>query len=138
MKRNFRAPLNFICTDSPGVTLVEFALIVPLLLAIIFATFDLGWAVYANNTVSLAAREGARKGIISSASDESIRTRVRDTATGLPLEDDDINISRHTDGGVDYITVTVNYNYSPFTPFLGAVFAGGSMTLSGKATMYVE
>jgi Flp pilus assembly protein TadG len=123
---------------SDGVTLVEFALVVPLLLAILFATLDLGWGVYASNTLSLAAREGARKGIISSASDSTIRTQVKTTATGLPLQDSDIAISRHSEDGDDFITVTVEYDYSPFTPFLGALFAGGAITLSGKATMYVE
>ncbi len=138
MKHGFQYLISKTHTDSAGVALVEFALVVPLLLAIIFATFDLGWAVYANNTVSLAAREGARKGIISTASESTIDAHVQTIATGLNLQASDIDVNRHTDSGVDYVTVTVDYTYSPFTPFISILLSGGTITLTGKATMYVE
>jgi hypothetical protein len=43
-----------------GQTLVEFALVVPIFLLIAFGTFDVGFLVYSNSTLSQAAREGAR------------------------------------------------------------------------------
>jgi len=43
-----------------GQALVEFALVLPVFLLIVFGVFDLGRAVYAYNTVANAAREGAR------------------------------------------------------------------------------
>ena len=122
---------------TQGATMVEFALVSMFLFMVLFATFDLGWGVYANNTVALAARDGARKGIISSNSDSTIRTAVKNTAVGLSLQDGNIAIARTTDAdGNDFVTVTVTYTYTPLTPIIGRMLS--NMTLTGKATMYVE
>jgi hypothetical protein len=43
-----------------GQSLVEFALVLPLFLLIMLALFDTGKGVYSYNTISQAAREGAR------------------------------------------------------------------------------
>jgi len=43
-----------------GQDLVEYALILPLLLTLLFGIVEFGWAVFAYNTVSNAAREVAR------------------------------------------------------------------------------
>jgi hypothetical protein len=45
---------------SEGQALVEFALVLPLILLIMFGVFDVGRAVYTNSALSQAAREGAR------------------------------------------------------------------------------
>ena len=45
---------------SPGQTLVEFALVLPVFLLLFFGVIDGGRAVYMNSVVSQAAREGAR------------------------------------------------------------------------------
>ena len=54
--RNRRAPAS----SSRGQSLVEFALILPVLILIIYGVFDLGRAFYAVITVANASREGAR------------------------------------------------------------------------------
>jgi len=53
---------------SRGQALVEFALVIPLLLLLIFGLIDLGRAVYVNNSLSEAAREGARWGSVQARS----------------------------------------------------------------------
>ena len=45
---------------SRGQALVEFALIFPLIVLILFGVMDLGRAIYAYNTIGNAARVGAR------------------------------------------------------------------------------
>jgi Flp pilus assembly protein TadG len=45
---------------SPGQSLVEFALIIPIFLFILFGLIDLGTYAFTNNILSQAAREGAR------------------------------------------------------------------------------
>jgi Flp pilus assembly protein TadG len=45
---------------SRGQALVEFALVIPVFLFILFALIDMGRYVYLNSTLSQAAREGAR------------------------------------------------------------------------------
>jgi hypothetical protein len=46
--------------SSAGQTLVEFALVIPLILLIVIGVLDVGRAVYTNSALSQAAREGAR------------------------------------------------------------------------------
>lgn len=47
-----------------GQTLVEFALTIPILMLLCVGMLDIGWGVYYYNTISNAAREGARFGIV--------------------------------------------------------------------------
>jgi Flp pilus assembly protein TadG len=54
--------------EKRGQALVEFALVFPLLVLLIFGLIDLGRAVYAQHTLSEAAREGARWGSVQARS----------------------------------------------------------------------
>lgn len=139
MKSKFSLVRQQFVRNTRGATLVEFALVAMFLVMVLFGTFDLGWGVYTYNTIALAAREGARKGIISSNSDTAIRTQVKNTATGLGLQDSNIAIAHSSDGdGNSFVTVTVTYNYNPLTPLISRLLPSGYIQLTGKATMYVE
>jgi Flp pilus assembly protein TadG len=121
-----------------GITLVEFALTLPFLMLLLMGIFDLGSAVYINNTVALAAREGARQGIILSSTDSDIRAQVRKTAQGLNLTDQQIQISPSPSRSPgNTVMVRVVYNYTPLTPIIGNIIGGG-LQLSSQATMMVE
>jgi hypothetical protein len=50
--------------DDRGQSLVEFALLLPLMLLIITGLFDVARAVWQENTLAYAAREGTRYGIV--------------------------------------------------------------------------
>jgi Flp pilus assembly protein TadG len=58
-----------------GQTLVEFAMVMPIVLAIMLALFDLGRAVYSSNTLAQAARSGTRMAMVNQN-----ETNVRDAA----------------------------------------------------------
>lgn len=45
-----------------GQALIEFAVVLPVFMLLVFAVFDIGRAVYVNSVLSQAAREGARLG----------------------------------------------------------------------------
>ena len=53
---------------SRGQALVEFSLVFPLMLLLLFGLIDLGRLVYTNNALSEAAREGARYGSVQARS----------------------------------------------------------------------
>jgi hypothetical protein len=53
---------------SRGQALVEFALIIPLFLVLLFAIFDFGRVVWANDALANAAREAARYAIVHGGS----------------------------------------------------------------------
>ena len=68
--------------------LVEFALVLPVLLLILFVIFDFGRAIYFYNAISNAAREGGRTAIINQYPD-AVRAKAAQqaTAVGLPTTD---------------------------------------------------
>ena len=120
-----------------GQALVEFALVVPLLILILMGIFDLGWAVYAKNTITDAAREGARTGIVLSATDAQITSRVRAAAPSLSnLQVTIVPATTRTYG--QPITVTVVYTYVPITPLIGQIVTGNGLRLQGTSSMNVE
>jgi Flp pilus assembly protein TadG len=70
-----------------GQSLVEFALLLPILLVILLGIFDFGRAIYAYNAVSNAAREGGRTAIVNQY-DQHVRQRAAQQATALGVPDD--------------------------------------------------
>lgn len=123
---------------AKGQSLVEFALVIPILLLVIFGLFDLGYAVFIKNMISNAAREGARTGIIITKTDADIRARVNAAAPGLNLSTAQIAITPSPNNRKfdEPITVTVSYTYSPMTPVLGGIT--GSVPISSTSVMIVE
>jgi len=126
-----------------GQSLVEFALVLPIFLLILFAIVDFGMAFHAWITVTNSAREGARVGAVrSSAAD--IEQRVRDT-TGTLDQDDLLVIVTNAEGDPGQsVVVDVSYDYSLISPLAGIVnmvsggTISGSLTLSSTADMRLE
>ena len=122
-----------------GQSLVEFALTMPFLVLMIMGIFDLGWTVYAKNTLSLGAREGARVGVVNQ-DDNAVCAQVLATAQGLALTCSNVTVSRTTSAAQDKVVVVgVNYAYQPLTPLLGNwLGVGGNWIFSSSATMLAE
>lgn len=126
-----------------GQSLVEFALTVPLLILLMLGVVDLGFGIYAKNTIADAAREGCRYGIVlkkadgSLKTDADIRARVRQVSQGLDLSNDAqiVITPSPTRSHFNPIVVTVNYTYTPLSSF---IVGGVSVPLSSSASMMVE
>lgn len=116
-----------------GQGLLEFALVLPLLMLFVFGLFDLGYAVFLNNTISNAAREGARVGIIKTNTDTAIQTRVLASTPGITPQ---VTIQPAIRSYNSPITVTVTYTYTPMTPVVGNL--AGNVVLSSTSVMIVE
>jgi len=79
---------------SRGQAMVEFALIIPLFLLLLFALLDFGRVIYAQTTIAEDAREGARAGLvaaldttITTADYAKIRTAARAQSAGVTMTD---------------------------------------------------
>ena len=59
-----------------GQTLVEFALVAPLLLVVIFGTIEFCFLYQSANTVGFAAREGARVGAVLGPTDAAADSKI--------------------------------------------------------------
>src|SRR5918997_1026480 len=112
-----------------GVAVVEFALVAPLLLLLVFGIIDLGRAYATINQLAASAREGARFAAVlpnpeSNKSEEQIRATVRQFSLsqlgGAALADGQIDVTLNRGAG----TVTVAIRAYPFelvTPLAGTV-----------------
>jgi Flp pilus assembly protein TadG len=59
-----KSPKRFV-RDTRGQSLVEFALILPMMLLVMFMITEFGRAIYQYNVLAQAAREGARAAVVS-------------------------------------------------------------------------
>jgi Flp pilus assembly protein TadG len=126
-----------------GQSLVEFALVIPIFLLVLFAIVDFGMAFHAWITVTNSAREGARVGAVRATSGE-IEQRVRDTATSLDQANLTVGVSNAEGQPGESVVVDVSYDYSLMTPLadLLNMVSGGTIPatlgLSSTADMRLE
>jgi Flp pilus assembly protein TadG len=110
-----------------GVAVVEFALVAPLLLILVFGIIDLGRAYSTLNQLAASAREGARVAAVlpnpeNGASQTQIKQTVRRFSErqlgGAPVADNQIFVT--LDRTVGTVTVEVRaYSFQLVTPLVG-------------------
>lgn len=126
-------------SNERGQSLVETALVLPILLLILMGIFDFGRAVFAFNAVSNAAREAARVAIVNQNTTEVVAEGKR-AAIGLPPDAIDVTFTLPDCPGVVAIGCTaqvkVDHQWSAITPIIGSVV--GPIQLSSTTEMRVE
>ena len=125
--------------SEAGQSLVEFAIVLPVLLAVVIGIFEFGraWNVY--QVITNAAREGARRGVVgTTASADEVETAVEGYLASAALDEElaVVAIDGFSDGPGTPLTVQVDYPYQfqflgPIVGFLG----DGSGTLPGSITL---
>jgi Flp pilus assembly protein TadG len=132
-----------------GSNLVEFAIVLPLLLALVFGIIDFSLALYDKAVITNAAREGARAGVvfrspqpvddqiaIDAASKYCSTYLITFATSSLSFDADWTETAANGINGVrdsgDTLTVTVNYPYNFLIPGLG------SLNLSATSVMRFE
>lgn len=151
-----------------GSSLVEFALILPVLTMILMGIFDFGRAIYAFSAISNGAREGARYGIVHPTNrdtdppyaENTIEARAAAQLMGLdparitikvcfpPPSFDrktynykgcpDPNPRARSDPTWGYISVLILYDFYPATPLIGSIWGGGPLQLTARSSMHLE
>jgi Flp pilus assembly protein TadG len=115
---NIRPEKKIIFSEG-GASAVEFAIVLPLLLLIVFGTIEFGILLFNKQVITNASREGARAGIVAGTprkTDAEITTVVNQYNSnhlitfGTP-EAPDITISRTGTVFGDDLTVIVEYHY---------------------------
>ena len=126
--------------EEHGAALVEFALVVPLLMAMMCVIIDFGLALYTLNNITSAVREGARYGAVRqdiTASIPAVRTRVLTYMSTIGTDTtairSKVSVTADTIAGVRNVRVTLtNYVYTPVTP-LAPLFGMGTLTFTRSA-----
>ncbi len=124
---------------------MEFALIFPIFILMVFGLFDMGRAVFAYNTISNAAREAARVAIVDQT-ESVIDAKAMQRAVGLGVAADDVDVAYTLPGtttpctspyGINCVaSVTVEYTFTPATPIFSNLI--GSIALRASTRMPVE
>jgi Flp pilus assembly protein TadG len=139
-----------------GQTLVEFALVIPLLLLLVFGIIEFGRVYHAQLVVTSAAREGARKATVDDDSTYKVRDAIQNAASTLnvtvsektysdylanePIPSQMFYCIRYPDGSRnngDPVEVYVKTKISIFVPIISAI-VGTEIVLPAMATMRVE
>jgi hypothetical protein len=130
-----------------GQSLVEFALILPILLILLLGILDFGRAVAAYNSVSNGARSGVRVAIVNQDL-PAIEAAVESEAFGL--SDVDVTFDTNVEGVPAcpqasgpccpqigcVVGVTVSTEYVPATPIFSQIV--GSIAVSSDSRMPIE
>lgn len=131
---------------SRGQALVEFALILPIFLLVLFGLFDLGRAVFAYNALQNSAREAVRVAIVDQ-NEDVILAEVQQHAIGLGLTDDNVEVSFlqpdtmtspcNTPIAISCeVEILVDYSFQPATPIIGNIV--GTIDMSAASRQPVE
>jgi Flp pilus assembly protein TadG len=132
---------------SRGQALVEFALVFPLFLLLLFGLVDLGRLAYINNAISEAAREGARWGTvqgrsISTTDRTNIANKTRTFMAAVPNPtvtvtcEDVFGTARSICTKDNILVVRVDTTVSMVTPIIGQLV--GPRTLTAISRMVVN
>ncbi len=134
--------------DASGQSLVEFALVAPILFLVILGLVDGGRIVFINNELSQAAQEGARwatvQGRAASEADgentavtDEIRSRiVVAPAPAITVSCTDLGAQSGSCGSGDLLSVSIRSSVSPITPIIGDII--GPLVLTAEAQMTVH
>ena len=124
-----------------GQSLIEMALLLPVMLLLSVVAIDLGRGVYYYSAIYNAAREGARYGIIDPTDIDGINDAVKLLTVGLDQGNLSITIIPNPpDPNINTIQVKVDYTFELVAPIakLFAPCGCGNFDLHTSSTMIVE
>ena len=112
--------------NERGAAAVEFALLLPVLLTILYGIIEFGMIMYGREVVTNASREGARAGIIQVSpkpTSGQITTIATNYLTGTGINPSQVTITVAGAGGASptMLTVTATYNYPWLVPYIPTV-----------------
>lgn len=150
--------------QSRGQSLVEFALVLPIIVLLVVAFMEVGRAVFAYNTIANAARQGVRVATVNQLSDVTdcdetrpvedpyephwtIRGCVIAAASTLGISAANVSVTYAAPPSTTLsctptlhvgciASVTVTYNYAVSTPFVSWII--GPFTMSQTSQMPIE
>ena len=127
-----------IIKNNKGQSLVEFAIILPVLLLLLLGIAEFGIMLNSYLTIQNVTREGARLGVVG-GSDAEIVALIKTTSPNLTASDMTITI---TPSEIDRrsgatLQVTVVYNYHMTVPIISAL-VGNVIVLTAQTSMRIE
>ena len=115
-----------------GSVAIEFAVLLPVFLALIYGLFEFARIAWTQTTLEYAVEEAARFAMVNpTASATEITDFANDSATGLDATLIIINVTLETLGEAEFVTVDGTYTFVPIVKIVGL----GKYILTSKARM---
>ncbi len=126
-------------SGSRGQSIVETALVLPILLLLVMAIIDFGLMFNNYIVLSNASREAARLAAVG-ATDADITALIVNLTETLDTTKRTTSISPAKSLRLHgaQVTITITYQSKAITPVMAAIFPGGYSTLTSKTIMRVE
>lgn len=131
-----------------GVAAVEFALVAPIILLILFGIFEFGSAFWRKQVLTSAVREGARKGVVATTprkTESEITTAVKTYLTNVGWDAGKAVVLVDGEQGASGTSLTVSATYptsllvlSRLMPGTFSVNSSGNVTLTAQVVMQME
>ena len=132
--------------------MVEFALVIPIFLVLLVAVFDLGRAVFSYNSLTNAAREGARLAIVNQDT-ASIISRAENASAVVELNAPNVTVNFYQsaiDGSPDtsnvcnppavgcLAVVKFQGTFQPITPIIANILFKNGVTFTATSVLPVD
>ncbi len=124
--------------EEKGQSLVEMALLLPILLLVLVGIFDLGRVMYTQMHLHLATQETVRLGGLGASDEEMIQFAKDFVNVGdVTLLEVTINPTENNRVSGDYVTVSLQYPIQFFTPFVSRVIPS-TFKMTANSTIRIE
>jgi TadE-like protein len=149
-----------ILRNSRGVTIIEFAVVLPLLFALVLSIVDFGMYFFIQHTIQFATREGVRFALVGRTLNDSngnplsreasiiqtidqyaaIAVRPQELQISIfPVKDDftdpdDWKDTQDAGQSGSYMRVKTRYDYTFVTPLIRALVPDGKLAIRAQAT----
>lgn len=123
--------------QEKGQSIVEIALLLPLLMLMLLGLLDFGRVYYVVVSLNDAAQEGAAYAAARPSDFAGISARAANATSGLVTirqEDVMVSIDSPNPSPGDPVIVTVYYDFKFYTPIATLFFPEGTVELYGQAT----
>lgn len=124
---------------ATAAAIVEFAVVLPLLLTILFGIIEYGWVFMVRQTLQHASREGCRLAVLQTSVDPyaNVTARVADIMSTTNAAGYTLTMQHAVEGVSDTETVTVSVPYADIS-LVGGFFGTTNYMLTGTTSMRKE
>jgi len=123
--------------NTRGNAVVEFALVLPILLLVVFGITELGRMIMTTNVLNTASREGARLAAVSAISDSlNVHARVEEVLDAASIEPSSIVVNY--DAAAHSVSVRVTTDFEILSKSVLPAVLRGTIELSGQTVFRFE
>ena len=139
-RREMRNRIRRRCPVRTGAAAVEFALVAPVFLVLIFGMIEFGRAIMVQQTITNASREGARVAVLDGTTTAQVNTTVNNYLSNSRIPSATVSMQPSTPSTASYgdpVTVTVSVRFNDVSWLPSPWFLDGK-TLSAQTVMRRE